>query len=63
MSSKHVHMSLISLKDYAPELLESVLVQLLDLIGKNIDSAMLQLDQNNILMALDMLITISEFIR
>jgi len=44
MSSKHVHMCLISLKDYAPELMAEVLVQLLDLVSQNIDKAMLYLD-------------------
>jgi len=37
-------MCLISLKDYAPELMAEVLVQLLDLVSQNIDKAMLYLD-------------------
>ena len=44
MSDKHVHLCLVSLKDYAPGRLGSVLIQLLELVGKNIDSAMLLLD-------------------
>ena len=44
MSDKHVHLCLISLKDYAPRRMSSVLIQLLELVGKNIDNAMLLLD-------------------
>ena len=63
MSGKHVHMCLISLKDYAPNLMAEVLVQLLDLVSKNIDKAMIYLDQSKILLALDMLITITAFVQ
>ena len=44
MSDKHVHLCLISLKDYAPERMRNVLIQLLELVGNNIDSAMMLLD-------------------
>ena len=62
MSDKHVHLCLISLKDYAPRRMASVLIQLLELVGKNIDSAMLLLDQAKILQAMDALITLTDFI-
>ena len=44
MSSKHVHLCLISLKSHAPERMEKVVLQLMELISKNIDSAMVYLD-------------------
>ena len=62
MSDKHVHLCLISLKDYAPSRMASVLIQLLELVGKNIDSAMLLLDQAKILQAMDALVTLTDFI-
>ena len=63
MSDKHVHLCLISLKDYAPSRMAAVVIQLLELVGKNIDTAMLMLDQSKILLALDTLITVTDFIR
>lgn len=62
MSDKHVHLCLVSLKDYAPRRLGSVLIQLLELIGKNIDSAMLLLDSAKIMQALDCIVTLTAFI-
>jgi len=41
MSSKHIHMTLIALKEQVPELMGQELLQLLELISLNIDSAML----------------------
>ena len=41
----------------------SVLLELLSLIEQNIDSAMLFLNQDKILLALDMLVTVTDFIR
>ncbi len=62
MSDKHVHLCLISLKDYAPARMTIVLVQLLELVAANIDNAMLLLDQDKILQALDCLVTLTDFI-
>jgi len=44
MSAKHIHMSLIALKEQVPELMGRELLQLLELIGLNIDSAVLYSD-------------------
>ena len=44
MSDKHVHLCLISLKDHAPARMATVVVHLLELVSKNIDTAMLMLD-------------------
>lgn len=44
MSAKHIHMSLIALKEQVPELMGRELLQLLELIGLNIDSAVLYAD-------------------
>jgi hypothetical protein len=63
MSSKHVHLCLISLKEHAPDRMHKVVIQLMELITKNIDSAMMYMDQEKILFCLDMLITITEFIK
>ena len=54
---------MISLKDHAPKRMASILIELLSLIEQNIDSAMLFLNQDKILLALDMLVTVTEFIR
>ena len=62
MSDKHVHLCLVSLKDYAPQRMSSVLRQLLELVGKNIDNAMLLLDQTKLLQALDALVTLTDHI-
>ena len=40
----------------------SVLLQLLELLSKNIDSAMVLLDQAKILQAMDALITLTDFV-
>ena len=63
LSDKHVHLCLISLKDYAPDSMAKVVIQILELVGKNVDTAMLMLDQSKILMALDVLITLTDFVR
>jgi len=44
MSAKHIHMTLIALKEQVPELMGRELLQLLELIGINIDSAVLYAD-------------------
>ena len=62
MSDKHVHLCLISLKDYAPGRMKNVLIQLLELVGKNIDSAMMLLDSPKIILAMDALVTLTEFL-
>jgi hypothetical protein len=56
-------MCLISLKDFAPDLMHTITVPLLELVSRNIDSAMLLLESQKISLALDMLITISAFIK
>jgi hypothetical protein len=63
MSSKHVHLCLISLKQHAPERMQKVILQLMELITQNIDSSMVYMDQEKILFCLDMLITVTEFIK
>ena len=40
-----------------------VVIQILELVGKNVDTAMVMLDQSKILMALDVLITLTDFVR
>ena len=44
MPDKHVHLCLVSLKDYAPTRMAAVVIQLLELVSRNIDTAMLMLD-------------------
>ena len=44
MSSKHIHMTLIALKEQVPQRMGQELMQLLELIGVNIDSAILYVD-------------------
>ena len=63
MSSKHVHLCLISLKQHAPDRMQKVILQLMELITQNIDAAMVYMDQEKILFCLDMLITVTEFIK
>ena len=63
MSDKHVNLCLISLKDYAQIRMATIVIQLLELISKNVDTAMLMLDQSKILHALDALITVTDFIK
>ena len=43
MPDKHVHLCLISLKDHAPARMATVVIQLLELVSRNIDTAMLML--------------------
>ena len=43
--------------------MQKVVLQLMDLITKNMDSAMMYMDQEKILFCLDMLITVTEFIK
>lgn len=63
LSDKHVLFCLASLSEYAPQRTASLLIPLLELVIQNVDSAMLLLDQSKILLALDALITMSNFIR
>jgi hypothetical protein len=44
MSSKHVHLCLISLKEHAPVRMSKVLIQLFELITNTIDAAMVYMD-------------------
>ena len=43
--------------------MQKVILQLMELITQNIDSAMVYMDQEKILFCLDMLITVTEYIR
>lgn len=62
LSDKHVLFCLASLSEYAPVKTSSLLIPLLELVIQNVDSAMLLHDQTKILLALDAMITMTNFI-
>ena len=64
MCDKHLHLSLISLIREAPHLVDNdVLKQLFQLVSNIVDSSMVTMDQQKILVALDMTVTLSEHTR